>query len=62
MSPSRQRAVVLRVYQPTTNATARALEMLLRSEQAIKKVAHPGDPDDAERRSNEFRAKDIIPR
>jgi hypothetical protein len=29
---------------------------------AEKKAAHPGGQDDAERRSNEIRAKDIIPR
>ena len=29
---------------------------------AKKKAAHPGGPGDAERRSNEIRAKDIIPK
>jgi hypothetical protein len=55
VSPPRQAAVVLRIYQPTPDATARAVEMLLRCDQGIKKAAHPGGPDDAERRSKEIK-------
>ena len=35
--------------------------VLLESDEK-KEAAHPGGPDDAERRSNEIRAKNIIPK
>jgi hypothetical protein len=41
VSPPKQRAVVLRTYQPTTDATARAVEMLLRCDQGTKKGTKP---------------------
>jgi hypothetical protein len=56
-------------YVPRPDATSegeaaalRAVYRFLLDRHAKKEVAHPGDPDDAERRSDEIRARDIVPR
>ena len=57
------------VYTPHPDATpetqASALASTYRyllNHHAKKEAAHPGGPNNAERRSNEIRAQDIIPR
>jgi hypothetical protein len=41
LSSPRLRAVVLRTYQPTTDAAVRAVELLLRCNQGVKKAVEP---------------------
>jgi hypothetical protein len=44
------------------NALAAAYHFILFESQSAKKAAHPGGPEDPERRSDEIRAKTSIPR
>lgn len=51
---------VVRTYKHEPDDCARALALLL-EKSASQRAAHPAAPNDAKERSNELRAKTIIP-
>ena len=52
----RSSPAVSRDYKPTVDATVRAVELLLRRNQATKRAVHPDNLDDAEDQKNDSRA------
>lgn len=52
---------ISRSYEPASDACARAIEFLLRKPLVRERGGPETAPEDAERRSNEIRAEDILP-
>jgi hypothetical protein len=53
----RSSPAVSRDYKPTVDATVRAVELLLRWNQATKRAVHPDGPGDGEDQPNDARAR-----
>jgi hypothetical protein len=52
----RSSPAVSRDYKPTVDATVRAVELLLRSNQGTKRAVHPDGPNHAEDQTNDSTA------